>query len=340
MRRVIVAGARGFFGAAVVEILRADGCALLTSSRRDGCDLTLDLEDRVGIRTTLRARDVIVDATAPFHARTTTLVEEAVTIGFDVVDLCDNLDYARRVAAFDQRARERGVSLFTACSSVSVLSALAVERSGLREPIAVHGFLAPATRHTANRGVAESFLSSIGVPIEIWRGGAWARARGWTQSRTFAALRRSGRLIETADALTLPRICASLRDVDFWVDPNIRGARVALALAVRVPAVVPWMARLARYGRPIGKALGSDRGVLAYEVVAADGRAVTVMFTGRRSYLMAALPAALAVRRLAWGARGDPGVVPADRHVPWPELLDGLADYGIEIELQVNIAGG
>ena len=73
----------------------------------------------------------------------------------------------------DDAARDRGVRVLNACSSVSVLSAFAIERSGIRDPIAIHGFLAPATRHTANRGAAESLLVECG-PID--RGPARRRA--------------------------------------------------------------------------------------------------------------------------------------------------------------------
>src|SRR5262245_17563575 len=238
VRRIIVSGARGFFGAHVLALVRGDGGAALAASRRPGADVLLDVEDRASIRRVLRAGDVVVDATAPFHRRTTTLIEAAVEMGVDVVDLCDNLAYARRVAAFDGPAAARGVHVVNCCSSVSVLSALAVSRSGIREPVGVHGFLAPAARHTTNRGVVDSFLASVGRAIEVWRGGTWQRSRGWMESRRFRSIDRRGRLVETADSFILPRLFPTLADVDFWVDPNTRGAGALLALGGRMPPVV------------------------------------------------------------------------------------------------------
>src|SRR5437899_6213933 len=91
------------------------------------------------LRSVIRTRDVIVDATAPFQTRTATLVEEAIAIGADVVDLSDSLSYARLISTRDKAARNRGVRLLNACSSISVLSAFAIERSGIRDPIALHG---------------------------------------------------------------------------------------------------------------------------------------------------------------------------------------------------------
>jgi len=332
MKRIVVAGARGFFGSTVMALLRSDGCVPVAASRRQGSDVSLDVEDRPSVRAALRAGDVVVDATAPFQTRTTTLVGEAIAIGFDVVDLNDSLAYARRVAALEHPAKTRGIRLLNCWSSVSVLSALALRYSGIHEPRAIHGFLAPATRHTANRGSADSLLSGIGRAIAVWRDGAWQPARGWAESREFPSLGRRGRLVETADSFTLPRVCSSLRDVDFWVDPNTRGAGLLLALASRVRPVVPVVSMMVRYGGSLTKALGRASGLLAYEIEGVDRERMTVTFRGRDSFLMAAIPAALAAERLAAGLVERDGLIPPDASMFGDALLEGLERNGIQVE--------
>ena len=332
MKRIIVAGGRGFFGSTVMTLLRSNGCVPLAASRRQASDVRLDVEDRASLRAALRAGDVVVDATAPFQTRTTVLIEEAIAIGVDVVDLCDSLAYARRVAAFEHPAKICGIRLLNCWSSVSVLSALALRYSGIHEPGAIHGFLAPATRHTGNRGSADSFLSSIGRTIEVWRGGTGQLARGWAESREFPSLGRRGRLVETADSFTLPRVCSSLRDVDFWVDPNTRGAGPLLALASRVRAVVPVVSMIVRYGGSLAKVLGRDSGLLAYEIEGVDRERMTVIFRGRKSFLMAAIPAALAAKRLAAGLVERDGLIPPDAMTCGNSLFEALERNGIQVE--------
>jgi hypothetical protein len=333
VNRIIVAGARGFFGSAIVRTLRAEGSAPLLASRRPGLDLLLDVEDRASVRRAIRARDVIVDATAPFQKRTATLVDEAIAVGADLVDLSDSLGYARLVWARDIAARKHGVRILNGCSSVSVLSAFALERSGIRDPVAIHGFLAPATRFTASRGVAESLLASVGKSIVVLRAGQLQQVCGWKETRQFAALQRRGRLVEMSDALTLPRVYPSLRVVDFWVNPNTSGAGALLQIVAQTPTLSPLAARLAQYGVGFARILGSDEGTLAYEVEGTAGECSTVVFTGQDSFVMAAIPAALAASRLASGEPCPPGVVPVNRHIDSSALANALARYGINVTL-------
>jgi hypothetical protein len=322
VNRIVVAGALGFFGSMVVRILHDRGSTPLIASRRAGGDLILDVENRASIRAAIRSHDVIVDATAPFQKRSTTLVDEAIAVGADVIDLSDSLGYATLIVTCDAAARQRGVRVLNACSAVSVLSSFAIERSGIYNPVALHGFLAPATRHTANPGVTASLLASVGRPIQVLRDGKLISIQGWSEAREFAAVRRRGRLMEMADTITLPRVYPSLRDVDFWVDPNVPGAGMLLPLIARVPA-------LARYGTPLARVFGSSEGILAYEIEGPAGERTTVVFTGRESFLTAAIPAALAALRLASGEPCPPGIVFVDRHVDADALAAALTRYGI-----------
>ncbi len=262
------------------------------------------------------------------------MIDEAIAIGADVVDLSDNLGYARLMWSRNGAARDRGVRVLNACSSVSVLSSFAIRHSRIREPIAIHGFLAPATRRTAHRGVTESLLSSVGQSIAIRRAGEWHQVRGWIESRQFALLGRSGRLTEMADAFTLPRAYPSIRNVDFWVDPNTRGAGVLLGIVAHLPALSPIARWFARHGMSVARILGRDEGILAYEVEGAARERSTVVFTGAESFLMAAIPAALAAARLAAGEPCPSGVVPVDQHVNAEALADALIRHGIRVELR------
>jgi hypothetical protein len=104
-----------------------------------------------------------------------------------------------------------------------------------------------------------------------------------------------------------------------------------LGAVARAPALSPICAWFARYGTPVARLLGSAEGGLAYEIEGA-GRKSTFVLTGRESFLMAAIPAALAAIRLASGEPCAPGVVPVHQQVGVDALTAALSRHGISIE--------
>ena len=87
-----------------------------------------------------------------------------------------------------------------------------------------------------------------------------------------------------------------------------------------------------RYGRPFVKLLGSDTGILAYEIEGANRDCVTVIFKGRDAFIMAAIPAALAAHRLAAGLIEADGLIAPGTLTAGRALLDALARHGISVE--------
>ncbi|MEQ8790909.1 MAG: hypothetical protein RIC55_31895 [Pirellulaceae bacterium] len=336
MKRILVAGGLGFFGGAIVNTLRAEGLAPLIASRRNSADVVLDVEDAASIAAVVRPGDIMVDAVGPFQRRTTQLVRSACEIGFDVVDLADHLAYVRDVYALAPRIEQAAVRVFTACSSVSSVSAAMITRSGVKQPTCVTGFLVPATRHTAVAGTAASLFCSVGRPVEVLRDGRLATCRGWCDRRWFAFPtplgRRTGYRFESADAFTLPKVWPSLQQVDFFVDTNVFTLNTVLALAARTPPLRAIIGASLPLGLKLSRLLGRDVSGLAYEIEDAAGGRVRMSLTSRRNgYLIAIAPALLAVRRRVAGAESAAGLISPDRHVDVEELFAWLAERGIEL---------
>ena len=130
-------------------------------------------------------RDVVIDACGPFHQRTTILLEVAIKVGLDVVDLSDNLGYALAVQAMDERLKAAAVRVFTSCSAVSAVTAAAVRKSGIQEPIRVSVCLLPAGRDTSSSGTAASLLRSLSCPIHVLHDDHLTAAIGWSRSKVF-----------------------------------------------------------------------------------------------------------------------------------------------------------
>jgi saccharopine dehydrogenase-like NADP-dependent oxidoreductase len=335
VRRIVVIGGRGFFGAAAAELLRREGSTPLVASRRPGADLTADAEDPASLRAALRTRDVVIDAAGPFQQRSTTLVETCMAIGCDVVDLADSFEYVSKVQALAGRIVRDGGCVLTACSSVSAVSAALIRLSGVQAPVRVSTFLAPATRNTSTAATSMSLLSILERPVRSLRDGSLVERPAFSQVRVFefpAPIGRvSARLAESADALTLPLIWPSLRDVDFWVDTRRRALNALVAAAARSRLMLSTMRAAQGVGRRMTKRFGAASGGFGIELEDANGVCRSSgFFHSNHSYIVAVAPAVLAARRIAAGTFGSSGLIPADLQVDPMQLVSYLRQSGVD----------
>jgi len=323
VRRILVLGGYGLFGRAVAELLRADGAAPLLASRRAGADVVVDVEDPASVREALKPGDVLVDTVGPFQSRTPALVEAAIEVGCDLIDLSDSVRYTR--AILDREARIAGIRVLTACSTLSTISAAAVRRSGIDDPRRLTVALAPASRRVARPGTGGSLLAQVGAPIDVFREGRWATRAGFGETRGFRMPPPFGRirggLLESVDAVTPPRIWPGLKTVEFFLDPRAPGLRPMLSLAARSRAA-RWLTRhLGGLGMAYTRALGASNGCVMMEVEGAGGnRSGIAPVAKEHGYFTPAVPAALAALAIARGRFPHTGLVPPDRHVD-PEAL-------------------
>lgn len=336
MRRLVVLGGLGFFGVAAMERLRADGAQPLSAARRPGADLRLDAEDPRSLRAALRPGDVVVDTIGPFQARSMALLDAALEVGFDLIDIADSRGYVARIYERAAEINASGVRVLTACSSISAVSAALVRLSGLADPARVTGFLAPATRFTSNPGSAGSLLRSVGQPVQILDDRRLTTRTGWRETRQFRMPEPigavQGHLFESADAVTLPPLWPSLRRVDFFVDSRVPGLNATFALAARWPAFHRLVTACFRPGLALVRRLGSPLGCLVFEIEAADGRRVAyALMAAERGYLTPIVPAVIAARAIAEDRFAPMGLVPADQQVNVDVLLAYLNSLGVRM---------
>ncbi len=331
MSRIVVLGGRGFFGGAAVTLLRDRGRAPLTPARGDA-----DAGSVESLRRYLRPGDIVLDAAGPFQDRSMALVDAATEVGADVVDISDSLDYAVAVEAMRGRIEASGVRVLNCCSSVSAVSAAMVEASGIEDPRGVAVCLVPASGETSTRGTAGSVLRSVGGEIRVRRHGRLVSARGWSEHRNFRMPLDAGRvrahLTESADAVTLPIAWPGLMDVDFWVDAHAFGVNRILRIVSMLPGGGRRMEPLAPVGVAVARRLGAHAGGVAVEVTGADGGVWRCTLTAeRRSYLVAVLPAVMAIEAILGGGFGLTGLIPVNRHVAAAGLTEGLRRLGVEV---------
>jgi hypothetical protein len=341
LKRVIVLGGFGRFGSSIIEQLRSRGVPAMTAARRKGGDYQVDANDADSIRSALTDQPLVIDAAGPFQQRSMALLDAAIELGFDLIDINDDLEYAEQVLAREAIIARAGIRVLSSASSVSAISTTMVGHSGFKTPSRVTAFLAPATRHTANAGSALSLIRSVGRPIRVFREGRLQTRPGWCETRSFdmpdPVGSTRGRLFESADAVYLPRIWPSLREVEMYVDPRLPGVNSLLGLGSRLPAIRRSLECHVRFGTWMARVIGSTAGGIGYEVEDANGDVAGIALSSpRHSFMTAVAPAVLAAQAIANDRFPYTGLVLPDRQVDPAELLSYLESSGVGL----SVVGG
>ena len=339
MRRIIVLGGFGFFGGVAVKRLRMAGLSPLIGSRRQNADVVVDVENQQSIRGALDAGDIVIDVVGPFQKRTTALVEAAIEIGFDVVDLADSLAFVQSIYDMKDRIDAAGIRVFTACSSVSTVSAAMIAIAEVRRPVRVTGILVPATRYTAVEATAASLFFSVGRPIRVFDDKTLASQPGWRSARRFRLPKPLGTTMgysfESADSITLPRIWPTLETANFFVDTNVTGLNLVFSVAARFPLLRQVIDKYQRWGLPLSRYLGHSAGALGCEIEDESGNVTRVTLTSSdQGYLIPVVPAVLVAQRLTENAVIDHGLVTPDRHVAPQALMEYLQCLGVKLSFE------
>lgn len=310
LRRVIVLGGRGFFGAQAVRLLREAGVPAIAAGRSDA-----NAEDRRSLRAFLHPHDVVLDAAGPFQGRSTALLEIAMARGVDIVDLSDSAAYAQLMAEHEADIGEHHIAVLTGCSAISAVTATLAGSSGIGMPTRVDAWLAPASKETANVATARSMLASVRI--------------GVVKTCRFAPV--TGLQVESALDVQLPAIWPALRQTSFWVDPHVPGLAALLGVA-RAPLLRKALAAAVPIGVRLARLAGTRSGLFAVEVEGSLGTARWLAHAARGSYVVALAPAVLAVTQLASDDHAYSGLVPADAQVDIAPLLAYVREHGVTVE--------
>ncbi|WP_432344199.1 DUF4166 domain-containing protein [Shinella yambaruensis] len=292
MKRVIVLGGYGGFGARLSRRLAADGWAVLVAGRDRAAALRLaeDLSnaaalavDRNGdLGPVLEAHRpfLLIDAAGPFQGSGYHVAEACIARGVHYVDLADARDFVCGVGRLDAAARAAGVVVVSGGSSVPALSGAVIAELArdMERVCLVEMSISASNRATAGASVAAAILSYVGKPVRLWRGGRWRQETGWHRLRRqdYAVAGRPPirRLVVLADVpdhdivpASLPGRPASI----FRAGPEFSFQLLTLWL-LSWPVKWGWLGSLSRFARwllPLQKLsarFGTDRSAMVIEV--------------------------------------------------------------------------
>lgn len=255
MKRVLIIGGYGGFGARLARRLGANAWTVLVAGRRmakarDFChDVANTIAARVDRNEDIGAvlvdyhPDLVIDAAGPFQDSHYHVVEACIQHGVAYLDLADARDFVSGISRLDSKAREMRVPVITGASSVPALSG-AVIRHLAEDMTDVRAFeiaISASNRATIGASVIAGILSYAGKPVRLWRGRRWTTAIGWQEIRRqrFAVtgvkpLSRLTALADVPDHDSVPVSIAGKPAVSFRAGPEF-------AFQLRAIRVLSWL---------------------------------------------------------------------------------------------------
>lgn len=116
-----------------IHVLDRDGERASAVGRKAGVSWgTIDVTDRGRLRDALSGADLVVNAVGPYHLTALGVIEAAIELGVDYVDMNDDHEVAETVlldSTWDDRARRAGVTVLIDCGVVPGLSGLLVRHA-------------------------------------------------------------------------------------------------------------------------------------------------------------------------------------------------------------------
>lgn len=193
MKRTLILGGYGGFGARLSRRLASDGWEVLIAGRNlakaEALAVTLSgargtTADRTGdLASVLAAHrpDLLIDAAGPFQTSDYHVVEACIAAGVHYCDLADARGFVNGIGHFDADARAAGVTIISGGSSVPALSGAVVRElsQDMAQVSLVEMSICTSAKVTTGKSVAEAALSYAGKPVRLWRGQRWVEQAGW-----------------------------------------------------------------------------------------------------------------------------------------------------------------
>jgi hypothetical protein len=344
VRRIVVIGGTGGFGARLVErlvattdltvviaarrIAPADELAGGLRARHPGRAIeTCSLDAATFTPADLKRLGAwcVVDCAGPFQGAAPRVAEAAIAAGCHYVDIADARDFVAAFPRLDHAARTANVLAVTGASSTPGLSQAVLDdlTKGWRRIDTINIAISPGNRQPRGLSVVTAILASAGQPARVLLGGTWTDRRSWglVERRRMPGLgRRWLALVETPDLDLMPQRFAPTQDAVFRAGLELGMMHLGLWALSKLVAIgaVRSLAPLARPLRRVAELLyplGSGRGGMTVTTEGLDraGEGVTAtwaLVAEGDGPNVPVLPALAVVRALAEGRLTPVGAMP------------------------------
>jgi hypothetical protein len=300
--KILVVGGTGYFGRLIVDDLRRHTqYEVVVGSRHTGTDIC----DPASLEAALSGVAVAICAAGPFQRLPVTLAELCLRRGIHYIDIADDRGFVRKVRSLVAHAGDHD-SLPAICSGWSTVSALSgalvkIAAAGVARIDSIYIHMAPGNRGARNPATIESLLHSVGKSLNVFRGGRWETARGWSSPRVFSfpppVGAREGYLVDVPDLELFPDLFRA-GTVEFRAGAEFK----FLNRAVSFLGGWSQRARIVQRAAAVLSLIGHDWGAIGVEVIGSASRRACVVAASEGPRI-AAMPAAVMTNLLLSGSR-------------------------------------
>ncbi len=283
----------------------------------------------------------VVDAAGPFQSYNSYAFARAcITAGAHYLDIADAPDFVQNITSLDALAKANGLTAISGASTTPALTSAVVQSFNMPQIDTIETTILPGNQTPRGLSVMRAILGQVGQPMQLWEGGVWQPAHGWSRlSRTALKVGstqlkpRPASLVNTPDALLAAH---------FKANTVIPRAGLELGLfhhALRLARFLPFpLGRLTKPAHTVAgwfQSFGSDLGGMrvratgggitkTWDIIAPDGHGPKIPVQ----------PAALLLDTLANGQVAS-GARPCIAQISLEDLEKVMAKFGAQTETRV-----
>ena len=358
-RHVVILGGYGTFGRLISERLAAltDARVTLAGRRPEGAASfaeslgagfrRCDARDAASLRSAVQDAWLVVNASGPFRAGDYSIPQACIDAGSHYIDLADGRDYVAEITRLDAAAQARGVFVCAGASTTpAVTSALVAHLAPRLGPIrSIQVALNAGNKNRAGASTIATILSYVGLPVRVWRNGAWRVVRGWSEGEFVdfppPVGRRRVQICDTPDLELFPGHF-SADDVTFKAGVELTllnhaigalGALRRVRPSLKLPALARPLVAASRLFKPFGTLHG---GCAVWVTDRAGQRRSAALVAHENGPRIPGSPAFLLARKLLAGEIDRRGAFPCLGFLRLEDFAEFLAPYRIEVVLGEN----
>ena len=353
-RHVVILGGYGTFGRNIAEQLAVLPDARVTIAGRrperaqafaeslGAAFRRCDARDEVSLRGAIDDAWLVVNASGPFRAGDYAIPQACIEAGCHYIDLADGRDYVAEITKLDPAAQSRGVFVCAGASTTpAITSALVAHLAPQLQPIrSIQVALNAGNKNRAGASTIATILSYVGLPVRVWRNGAWSNVRGWSEGEFVdfppPVGRRRVQICDVPDLALFPRHFAA-DDVAFKAGVELTLLNYAIGAlgmlrrirpSLNLPALAGPLVAASRLFKPFGTLRGACADWVTDRAGQQCSAALVAHENGPR---IPGSPAILLARKLLSGQIDRRGAFPCLGFLRLEEFAEFLAPFRIAV---------